>query len=301
MTGGAGFIGSHLTRTLLGEGGEVVIVDNLSTGDLRNLPKNSRLSLIKKDISRCRPSDFKGRFDSVIHLAALPSVPMSWREALRAHESNATATLAILELSAKLKIERFLYASSAAVYGPAGPKQVSEETALNAFSPYGLQKIASEKYIQLYARRYSFTAVILRLFNVFGCTASGAGPGFVSIAQKAISRRQPVLLYGDGKQTRDFIYVRDVVSAFQKASQLKLSPGNAKICNVASGHSITLLHLIKTLERLEGSKALIRYQSAQPGDIRNSEADVRRASKLLGFRCRYSLEEGLRDMQKICR
>ncbi len=301
VTGGAGFIGSHLTTSLLRAGAQVTVVDNLSTGTLGNLPKHPKLIFNKKDIRSCRVSDISGPIDTVIHMAALPSVPASWTYSLKAHESNLTATLSALELGVQLKSKRFLYASSAAVYGPSRKSPVSEEAPLNAFSPYGLQKISSEKYIRLYARRYSFQAVILRLFNVFGTATTGTGPGFVSIAQNQIRRRKPLLIYGDGRQTRDFIYVKDVVLAFEKALSLKFSPAGTQTCNIASGRSISLRALVDTLVREMDGKAILRYRPTQPGDIRYSEADVRRAAKVLGFRCRYSLTEGLRDMLEPCR
>lgn len=183
VTGGAGFIGSHLTEQLLSENHQVTVVDNLSTGSLQNLPDHSSLKFIQKDILTCQPEDFKEPIHGIAHLAATPSVTESWLSPLKTHDNNLSTTVAVIQLCQALNIPRLVFASSAAVYGSQIQLPISEEQKTSPISPYGLHKIVSEQYCQLFAQQLGLSFLGLRLFNVFG------------IANYPIHRTQELFLY----------------------------------------------------------------------------------------------------------
>lgn len=298
VTGGAGFIGSHLTERLLSEDHWVTVVDNLTTGSANNLPSHPRLKLLAKNVLvDCQPQDFNEPIDGIAHLAATPSVTQSWLQPLAAHHNNLSATVAALELCQALRIPRLVFASSAAVYGNKTQLPVSEEQETLPISPYGLQKLASEQYANLFAQQLGLSSIALRLFNAFGPRQLPNSPysGVISIFTQAMQQGLPMTIYGDGKQTRDFVYVKDVAIAFTKALTVPLPPGSHFACNVGTGQQTSLLELVNVLKTCFPQwNSEIKFSPARTGDIQHSQADISRVSSLLSFQPQWSVESGLR-------
>lgn len=296
ITGGAGFIGSHVTEQLLSEGYKVTIVDNLTTGRLQNLTKHSRLKLLKKDISACKREDFPEQIDGIAHLAATPSVTESWLHPLEAHHNNLSATISVMQLIQALKIPRLVFASSAAVYGNPIQVPVTETHPTSPLSPYGLQKLVCEQYANLFAKSFDFSFVALRMFNVFGSRQVPNSPysGAISIFVSAMQQNLPITIYGDGMQTRDFVYVKDVAIAFTKALTLSLAPGSCLCCNLGTGKAITLLQLVDILKaHFPDWKYPVKLAPARLGDIQHSLADISKISSFLNFEPQWSLESAM--------
>lgn len=284
VTGGAGFIGSHVTEQLLAAGHSATVVDNLSTGKPGNLPQHEQLLFLHKDVADCTPSDFRQPVDGIAHLAATPSVELSWLQPLPAHHNNLSATLKALELCHQLHCPRFVFASSAAVYGVPQWLPIAEDHPTLPISPYGLQKLASEQYGQLFAQRWGFCFVALRLFNVFGDRQDPNSPysGVISKFVAAMQQNQPIVLYGDGSQTRDFISVRGVANAFLK---VLASPAlQDSVLNIGTGQAISLLNLIEILQKAHPEwQHAVSYKPPRIGDIQHSHADITRASQGLNL------------------
>lgn len=296
ITGGAGFIGSHLTERLLAEGHRVTVVDNLITGRLHNLPEHAHLKLLEKNILACQPEDFSEPIDAIAHLAATPSVTDSWSNPLAAHHNNLSATVHVIQLCQALKVPRLVFASSAAVYGGQVTLPVSETQAAQPISPYGLQKLVSEQYGKLFAEQSGFSFVALRLFNVFGerQLATSEYSGVISIFTAAMQSNRPITIYGDGSQTRDFIYVKDIAKAFSLGLTVEMPPGVSIACNIGTGRSISLNQLVSTLrEQFLDWSAEIRFAPARTGDIRHSQADISQATAVLGFSPDWSVPSAI--------
>lgn len=301
VTGGAGFIGSHVTEQLLSEGHTVTVVDNLATGNLKNLPTHPHLKFIHKNILACQPEDFTQPIDGIAHLAATPSVTDSWLTPLETHRNNLSAMIAVLLLCKTLKISRLVFASSAAVYGNTIELPIREEHHTCPISPYGLQKLASEQYANLFARKWGLTFIALRLFNVFGPRQVPNSPysGVISIFSNAMQQGLPITIYGDGTQTRDFIYVKDVAIAFTKALITPLPLGSCFTCNVGTGKRTSLLDLVNILkDNFSQWNSKIEFTTARIGDIQHSQADISRVSSLLGFSPQWSVISGNRILVK---
>lgn len=296
ITGGAGFIGSHLTEQLLSEGHRVTVVDNLTTGRLENLPKHPRLTFLQKDILICQPEDFTEKVDGIAHLAAISSVTESLYRPLEAHHNNLSATLAVIQLCQALTIPKLVFASSASVYGNLTQLPISEEQKTSPMSPYGLQKLVSEQYAIMFAKQLGFSFVGLRIFNVFGprqipnSSYSGVISRFVDVMQRGL----PITIYGDGNQTRDFIYVKDVVGAFYEAFKANVTPGSSLICNLGTGKSTSLVQLIDILKNhFPQWQSEINFVSPRLGDIQHSQADISRISSCLNFHPQWSAESAI--------
>lgn len=299
VTGGAGFIGSHLTEQLLIEGHSVTVIDNLNTGKLKNLPKHPHLKLLLKNILDCQPEDFTQPINGIAHLAATPSVTQSWNDPLEAHHNNLSAIMPVLLLCQALNIPKLVFASSAAVYGNTTPLPISEEQQTAPISPYGLQKLVSEQYANLFAQKLGISFIALRLFNVFGPRQDSNSPysGVISIFTKALQKGLPITIYGDGKQTRDFIFVQDVAAAFTKALTTPLSVGSCISCNVGTGQGTSLLELVHNLETSFTQQNLeIHFTNARPGDIQHSQADISRVCSLLNFKPQWSVASGIHTL-----
>lgn len=299
ITGGAGFIGSHVTEELLAAGHWVTVVDNLTTGRRHNLPDHSRLQLVVKDVLTCQPEDFASPIDGIAHLAAIPSVNASWLQPLETHHQNLSSTLAVVQLCRALKIPRLVFASSAAVYGNPMRRLIDEGHPTAPISPYGLQKLGSEQYAHLFVQNSDFSFVGLRLFNVFGPRQRADSPysGVISLFATAMSRDLPITIYGNGTQTRDFIYVKDVAASFVKALRADLEPGSSLICNLGTGKATSLLELVNYLRTcLPQWQGKLTFGSSRPGDIEHSQADISRASSQLGFQPQYSVISGLQRL-----
>lgn len=301
ITGGAGFIGSHLAEKLLVEGHSVTVVDNLATGSMQNLPNHPQLRSLRKDILNCRADDFDDRFDGIAHLAATPSVARSWQEPLNCHNNNISATVAVLQLCQELEISRFVFASSAAVYGNPLQVPIAEDSSTIPISPYGLHKLVGEQYINLFMQQFGaslkWSAVNLRLFNVFGPRQDPSSPysGVISIFMKAMQQGLPLSIYGDGTQTRDFVYVQDVATAFVQALTVPLAASSSVTCNVGTGTSFSLVELVETLTLCFPQwQANVRFQPARLGDIQHSLADISKANRYLNFEPQWTLQSGLK-------
>lgn len=296
VTGGAGFIGSHVVEQLLADEHQVTVVDNFTTGRLENLPEHSCLRLVTKDITACQPEDFTEAIDGIAHLAATPSVTESWLHPLAAHNNNLSATIAVIQLCQALKIPRVVFASSAAVYGNPQTLPISELHPTVPISPYGLQKLVSEQYAALFAQQFGFSFVGLRLFNVFGPRQlpNSQYSGVISIFVELMRQGLPLTIYGDGSQTRDFIYVKDVAIAFTQALTASLIPGTSLTCNLGTGNKISLGQLVNTLKEIYPQwQAEVKFERPRLGDIQHSQADISNAMQFLNFVPKWSLHSGL--------
>jgi nucleoside-diphosphate-sugar epimerase len=296
VTGGAGFIGSHLVEALLKINYQVRVLDNFMTGKRQNISSIlSHIQLIEGDLR-----DFETvrkaaeAVDFIFHLGALPSVPRSIQDPITSNDVNIQGTLHVLEAAKQMKVKRVIFSSSSSVYGdsPILPKR--EDAVPNPLSPYAVTKLAGEHYCKVYYKIYGLETVCLRYFNVFGpkqdptSQYAAAIPRFIN----ALLVNKPPLVYGDGEQSRDFTYVDNVVQANILAIEAPEAPG--KILNIAYGKQVTVNELIKTLNAILGKNIQPIYESSRPGDIRHSLADISQARRILGFSPTVSLEEGLR-------
>ena len=295
VTGGCGFIGSHIAELLVKNGEKVRVLDNLSSGSLENI------SAFRKDVEFIE-GDIRDRellrritagVEGIFHEAALVSVPESMKQPALNHEINVTGTFNILDCAAAAGVRKVVLASSAAVYGnlPELPKREKMDTLPD--SPYGFSKLAGEGYGDLYRRLYPMDVTALRYFNVFGPRQdpSSMYSGVLSIFTEAFMKNQCMIsIFGDGKQTRDFIYVKDVA----EANVMNMGVKGSGCYNTATGRSSSLLDVVGALENITGKQANITYRETREGDIRYSEADIS-AIKRLGFLPKYDLEKGLKE------
>jgi len=300
ITGGAGFIGSHLVEWLLESGHRVTVIDDFSAGTRDNLPTHSELSIVEQDLLRITNNELTGPFHAIVHLAALPSVTASWSNLLQAHAVNLTATVRVIELAQQLGIPRIVYASSAAVYGDSDVVPIEEMQRLRPTSPYGVQKVAGEEYGRLCSSK-NLSFVALRFFNVFGPRQVAGSPysGVITIFAQAMGENRPITIFGGGGQTRDFVFVKDI--ALGIASALEMSDLNPfTVCNLASGTTVTIRQLVATMRQFfpEWSGS-IKEAPARLGDIVRSSADISAARNLLSYQSRYSLESGLAEMLRL--
>lgn len=297
VTGGAGFIGSHLVERLLATGDRVRVVDDLSTGKRENLVGHEALEFIEGDIrdagliDRCT----KG-VDAVAHLAAVASVQASMDDPVRTHQVNFDGTLNLLEASRRHGVKRFIYACSAAVYGDTVTIPVAEETMLKPMSPYAVDKLSGEHYLLHYHRTYGLGATSFRFFNIYGPRQDPSSPysGVISIFVERLKRSQPVTVYGDGTQTRDFVYVADLADLLARAA--RGMEGDGGVFNVGTGTRHSLLQLLANLEKISGKKIERRHEPARPGDIQHSCADVTRLRKTFGNAPATPFEHGLKKL-----
>ena len=296
LTGGAGFIGSHIVKRLVGQGAVVRVVDNLSTGQVARLETlRCSIEYVEADLADNLVSDEVVKdVDYVLHQAAIPSVQRSVRDPIGTNRANVTATLNLLESCRKAKVRRFVYAASSSAYGDTEVLPKSEEMPPNPLSPYALQKLAGEHYCKLYYSLYGLETVCLRYFNVFG---PGQDPHseYSAVIPKFISKlliNELITVYGDGEQSRDFTYVENVVDANLLALQATKACG--KVLNVGCGERITLNTLIQLLEEIVGVKAKVSYSASKPGDVRHSLADINLARRLLEYEPKVMVKEGLR-------
>ena len=297
VTGAAGFIGGHVALALLAEGHEVVGLDDFSSGKRENLPKDPRFSLVEGTVADPRSvEEAVAGAKWVFHLAAIPSVPLSMAEPVRTNAVNVGGTVNVLEAARRSGAERVVLACSCAAYGD-GPEQPKHERLEpRPMSPYAAQKVAGELYAQTYSRAYGLPCVALRFFNVYGprqdpkSEYAAAIPRF---ATRLLAGQRPIV-YGDGKQTRDFVHVSDVVRANLLAATSARAVG--EVINVASGRSASLLELIALLKSISGSELEIEHQAPRAGDLRASAADISKARELLGYQPGVRLEEGLASL-----
>jgi UDP-glucose 4-epimerase len=294
VTGGAGFIGSHVADALAERGVAVRIFDNFATGRRENLSPSRPLEVVEGDVTDLASLEEAAEgMDAVFHLAALPSVARSVEDPLGTDRVNVRGTLNALLAARNARVRRFVFASSSSVYGSRREPPMREEAELDPDSPYGASKAAGELYSRTFARVYGTPTVNLRFFNVFGPRQRGDSPysGVIARFAKALLDGVPPVLEGDGLQTRDFTYVEDVVRAALLAAGKDLAPGT--VLNVARGGEVSVRDVLQTLRELTGSTVETVQAPRRVGDIRRSRASVERARALLGFEPRVSLREGL--------
>lgn len=295
VTGGAGFIGSHLVKALVAEGRRVRVIDDLSSGTRARLDAVAdAIEFVEADLVGTDLEPVLSGVRRVFHLAAVPSVPRSVKEPLRSHAAAATATLRLLEGSRMAGVERFVLSSSSSVYGESGAVAKREDQRLDPVSPYGVAKAAAEGYARVYARLHGLHTVTLRYFQVFG---PGQDPtsqyaAVIPIFATRALAGDELVIFGDGEQTRDFTFVENVVAANRRAGEAGCPKGGTY--NIAGGDPRTLRDLIRSLADILGSEPRVRHAPARPGDIRHSRADTTLAASELGWRPHVAFEEGLR-------
>src|SRR5512142_988227 len=278
VTGGAGFIGSHLAAELTRRGERVRIVDNLSTGKRKNLDVAPGADFVEGDLAEF---DVARRAvegaDYVLHEAAIPSVPRSVQDPITSNRANIDATLNVLVAARDAGVKRLVYAGSSSAYGdtPTLPKR--EDMPTSPLSPYALQKLVGEQYCQMFTRLYGFEAVTIRYFNVFGPRQDPSSPysGVISLFTTALLARQQPLIYGDGEQTRDFTYVANVVDGVLRACEAPKAAG--EVINVACGTRISLNELLHVMNKIVGTEITPIYKEPRAGDVRDSQADIGKA------------------------
>jgi UDP-glucose 4-epimerase len=302
VTGGAGFIGSHLAEALVQRGHRVRVVDSLITGNRRNLAHVPGIDFVEGDLadSAVAAAVVQG-VDYVLHQAAIPSVPRSVQDPITSNRANIDASLNLLVAARDAGVKRLVYAGSSSAYGdtPTLPKR--EDMTTNPLSPYALQKLVAEQYCQLFTRLYGFETVTIRYFNVFGPRQDPGSPysGVISLFATALIAGCQPIIYGDGEQTRDFTYIANVVDGVLRAAEV---PGAAgEVINVATGGRISLNHLLDTMNRIVGSRVEAIYREPRAGDVRDSQADIAKARTLLGYMPLVGLEDGLRATLEWCR
>lgn len=301
VTGGAGFIGSHLTERLLDDGHAVRVLDNLSSGHRANLPLHPRLDFREGDIRRTADVEaVMAEVDAVFHLAAVASVQASVDDPVGTNASNLVGTLNLLDAARRRRVQRFIYASSAAVYGNTAERPVQEESMPKPLTPYAADKLAGEHYLAFYSGRYGMRATAFRFFNVYGPRQDPQSPysGVISIFADRARSGQPLTIYGDGSQTRDFVYVGDLVEVLARA--LDHDGASGQVLNVGRGTECSLLDLISEIERLIGARVERRHAPPRDGDIRNSCADVRRLRERIGYVPHTPIGAGLRSLLEAC-
>lgn len=282
VTGGAGFIGSHLTERLLTEGHAVRVLDNLSTGRRENLPSDPKLEFVEGDIRGPAATNAVAGVEAIYHLAAVASVQASVEDPRGTHESNFTGTLNLLEAARQHHVRRFIYASSAAVYGDNAELPVSEEATPRPLTPYAADKLAGEHYLGFYGRKYGLAGTAFRFFNVYGPRQDPSSPysGVISIFVDRMRQNRAVTIFGDGRQTRDFVYVGDLAELLGSALTNQDSFG--QVLNVGRGVECSLLELLAELEKLVGKSIERRHEPARIGDIRHSRARVAHLRQVFG-------------------
>lgn len=296
VTGGAGFIGSHLAQTLVGRGERVRVADNLSTGHRSNLDVLGREAeiLIGDLADPAFARETVAGVDYVLHQAAIPSVPRSVADPLTSHRANLDATVALLVAARDAGVRRVVYAGSSSAYGdtPVLPKR--EDMAPNPLSPYALQKLVGEQYLQMFTRLYGLDTVTIRYFNVFGPRQDPSSPysGVIALFVSRLLRGEAPSIVGDGEQTRDFTYVDNVVDGVLRAATAPAAAGH--VINVATGTRISINQLAGSLQRLLGVGVPPEHVPPRQGDVRDSLADISKARELLGYEPIVAFDEGLR-------
>lgn len=292
VTGGAGFIGSHIADALVSDN-EVRILDDRSTGSIENVPDGAKL--IQGDVTNQNAVDraMKG-VDVVFHLAAVVSVEESVSDPVESHRVNVDGTLAVLE-AARRESARVVYASSAAVYGDPEGSTVSEDDETDPQSPYGADKLAADTYVRTYASVYDLPAVVLRYFNVYGPRQQGPYSGVVDAFFERALEGEPLVIHGDGKQTRDFVHVYDVVRANLAAATTEQT---GRAFNIGTGRSVTIQQLAAAVGAAADVDVELEWGPARDGDIRHSRTETDRLRRLLGVQPEVSLSEGLSDLAR---
>lgn len=296
VTGGAGFIGSHLVEALLSRGDEVRVLDNFTTGDMNRIQRLAdHIDVIEGDIRDSTVAQQACRdVDVVFHQAALPSVQRSIRDPWTTHEVNASGTLNMLIAARNAAVSRFVIASSSSVYGDTPVLPKVESMRLEPRSPYAVSKLAAERYALAWKESYNLPVIALRYFNVFGpqqdpnSMYSAVIPRFITF----MLRNESPIIFGDGYQSRDFTYIDNVIHANLLASDAPYSVSG--VFNVAGGERITLMELVSSINMLIGTSIAPIHNNARDGDVRHSHADIHQICDILGFHREISFSEGLK-------
>ncbi len=300
VTGGAGFIGSHLVELLLARGEEVVVLDDFSTGKRENLPTHHKLNVLEGDVAEAE--DVRAALegcDAFVHLAAVASVEASVRDPLATNRTNLRGSIQLFEAAAELGVRRGVYASSAAVYGDSQELPLEESATKRPLSPYAADKLAGEHYLAHYRRNGKIDGVAFRFFNVFGPRQDPSSPysGVISVFLDRAANGAPITVFGDGEQTRDFVYVGDVVAALAQALiRADDDPlDELPVFNVGRGESVSLLQLLELVGSLDGVKEPLQvsFGPARDGDIVHSLANAGRLKERFTWAPRTSLSDGL--------
>jgi nucleoside-diphosphate-sugar epimerase len=297
VTGGAGFIGSALVRALLAGGHRVHVIDNLSTGSLDNLEEVANHIIVSEydicDYNRIAP--IIAGAPRVFHLAAVASVPKSIIDPVPSHDTNINGTFNVFRAAAEGKAGRVVYAASSAAYGDSAALPKVETMAPQPKSPYALQKLVGEYYGSVFSNCFDLETISLRFFNVFGPRQDPGSPysGVLSIFMNCLLENRAPTIFGDGEQSRDFIYVEDVVALLLKASESQGFSGG--VFNAGNGERITLNQTWELLQKMEGVRLPAKYAPSRAGDVRDSQADITAAVRYLGYAPRFTFEQGLRE------
>src|SRR2546427_3363101 len=302
VTGGAGFIGSHLTEELVRRGHRVRVADSLITGKRRNLAHIPGVDFLEGDLADMSVATRAvAGMNYVLHQAAIPSVPRSVKDPIASNRANIDASLNVLVAARDAGVKRLVYAGSSSAYGntPTLPKR--EDMPANPLSPYALQKLVAEQYGQMFTALYGFEVVTIRYFNVFGPRQDPGSPysGVISLFATALLEGRQPTIYGDGDQTRDFTYVANAVDGVLRACDAPKAAG--EVVNVACGTRISLKELLRVMNRIAGTEVEPIYKDARLGDVKDSQADISKAKALLGYTPIVALEEGLRHTLEWCR
>jgi nucleoside-diphosphate-sugar epimerase len=294
VTGGAGFIGSHLAEELVRRGETVRVVDNLITGKRQNLTHLPDVEFLQGDladleVARRAVADI----DYVLHQAAIPSVPRSVQDPITSNRANIDASLNLLVAARDAGVKRIVYAGSSSAYGDTPTLPKVETMATAPLSPYALQKLVAEQYAQMFTQLYGLETVTIRYFNVFGPRQDPSSPysGVISLFISALCEGRQPTIYGDGEYTRDFTYVANVVDGVLRACHAQGASG--EVINVATGGRVSLNQLFRVLRDLVGAKVEPKYAEPRAGDVRDSQADISKARRILGYEPTVSFEEGL--------
>jgi nucleoside-diphosphate-sugar epimerase len=305
VTGGAGFIGSHIVDRLVADGVETTVIDDMSSGKMENLAKctgKRNFHFVKGDIRDwIFLKNVVKDVDAVFHEAALVSVARSIKEPLLTNEINDAGTLNVLKAASDCGVKRVVFASSASVYGNTECRRVDENVSVNPMSPYAVSKLAGEFYAKYFYSVRDLETVSLRCFNAYGPRQSldprSSYSGVISIFINRLFLNSSPRIFGDGEQTRDFVFVEDIVEANMLALNSKNAPG--QVFNVGSGKSVSINQVAETLKQVLCRTSLEnKYADMQPGDIRYSCADIGKARKMLRFEPRFSFDEGIRELVK---
>jgi UDP-N-acetylglucosamine/UDP-N-acetyl-alpha-D-glucosaminouronate 4-epimerase len=294
VTGGAGFIGSHLTEELIRRGHRVRVADSLITGKRSNLDHSRGVEFLEGDVADLafakRAAD---GCEYVLHQAAIPSVPRSVADPITSNRANVDGTLNMLVASRDAGVKRLVFAGSSSAYGDTPTLPKHEDMPTNPLSPYALQKVVGEQYLQMFTRLYGLETVSIRYFNVFGPRQDPSSPysGVISVFATALIESRSPRIYGDGEQTRDFTYVANVVDGVLRACEAPNASG--EVINVATGGRISLNQLFYAMRDVVGGTVEPTYVEPRKGDVRDSQADIRKAKSLLGYEPIVSFEEGI--------
>ena len=295
VTGGAGFIGSHLTEELVRRGHRVRVADSLITGRRSNLDHVPGVEFLEGDLADL---PFARRavegVKYVLHQAAIPSVPRSVKDPITSNRANVDGTLNVLVASRDAGVRRLVFAGSSSAYGntPTLPKH--EDMPANPLSPYALQKVIGERYLKMFTELYGLETVSTRYFNVFGPRQDPSSPysGVISVFATALLENRSPTIYGDGEQTRDFTYVANVVDGVLRACEVPGASG--EIINVATGGRVSLNELFRAMRGLVGGSVEPTYAETRAGDVRDSQADISKARRILGYEPVVPFEDGLK-------